>query len=76
MKTKNIFRQVTILLAYLLLITQSIYAVDEIDTELDVGSIDGAHAVNLTGAFTYTIPIKIPEGTMGMQPNLSLNVCY
>jgi len=58
---------------YLFGLAHSVLATTKIDQTLDVGAIDGAHAVNLTGAFTYTIPIKIPEGTMGMQPNLSLN---
>ena len=57
----------------LLGLAHSLLATTTIDETLDVGAIDGAHAVNLTGAFTYTIPIKIPEGTRGMQPNLSLN---
>jgi len=58
---------------YLFWVVQSLFATTTIDQTLDVGAINGTHAVNLTGAFTYTIPIKIPEGTMGMQPNLSLN---
>lgn len=36
------------------------------------GSISGDFAVNQTGSATYSIPIKIPPGTGGMQPSISL----
>ena len=32
-----------------------------------------AQSVTSDGAFTYSIPIKLPAGTNGMQPNISLN---
>jgi len=73
MKTNIILKHSLLLFAYMFFVMQSVMATKTIDTGLDVGTIDGAHSVNLSGAFTYTIPIKIPEGTMGMQPNLSLN---
>jgi len=75
MKTHIILKHSLLLFAYLFFALQSVMATKTIDTNLDVGAIDGAHSVNLSGAFTYTIPIKIPEGTMGMQPNLSL-ICH
>lgn len=37
-----------------------------------VGSIPGQFAVGPTGAATYTIPIEVPAGINGMQPNISL----
>jgi RHS repeat-associated protein len=37
-----------------------------------VGSIPGSFAVSPSGAATYTIPIEIPAGINGMQPNVSL----
>ncbi|GHT18483.1 hypothetical protein FACS189429_5090 [Bacteroidia bacterium] len=37
-----------------------------------VGSISGSFAVSPTGAATYTIPIEIPAGINGVQPNISL----
>ncbi|QFU06943.1 tRNA3(Ser)-specific nuclease WapA precursor (plasmid) [Pseudoalteromonas sp. THAF3] len=45
--------------------------VQEITAEA-VGTIAGQAAVN-GGAASYTIPIKLPPGRAGMQPNVSLN---
>lgn len=38
-----------------------------------VGSIPGQFAVSPTGAATYTIPIEVPAGINGMQPQVSIN---
>jgi RHS repeat-associated protein len=43
-----------------------------IDTKLPVGTIKGANTVSLTGAASYSIPIALPSGTRGVEPNLSL----
>ena len=37
-----------------------------------VGSIPGQLDVSPTGAATYTVPIEVPPGIQGMQPNISL----
>ncbi|MBL4709914.1 MAG: VCBS repeat-containing protein [Flavobacteriales bacterium] len=42
-------------------------------TQTSVGVIQGQFSVNSSGAATYEIPIKVPPGTAGMQPHLSLN---
>ena len=39
-----------------------------------VGAIGGTVNVSGLGGATYTIPIQVPEGLGGIQPNLS--VCY
>ena len=38
-----------------------------------VGAIDGVFDVSDLGGANYTVPIKVPEGLNGVQPNLSLN---
>ncbi|MBN1185570.1 MAG: VCBS repeat-containing protein [Bacteroidales bacterium] len=42
------------------------------DYSLPVGATKGSFNVTPTGAATYTVPIIIPPGTAGFQPNLSL----
>ena len=39
---------------------------------VEVGSMNGSFAVNEMGAATYTIPIDVPQGINGMQPNIAL----
>ena len=38
-----------------------------------IGSIPGKSGVSPTGAATYTIPIAVPTGINGMQPQISIN---
>jgi hypothetical protein len=42
------------------------------DKQYDVGSTVGYVSVNSTGAATYTIPIKVLQGTNGVTPQISL----
>ncbi len=42
------------------------------DTDLELGSIAGSFNVSSSGAATYTVPIAISPGTMGMQPSISI----
>ena len=42
-------------------------------TSRPVGAIDGAAGTSPSGAVNYTIPIKIPAGTNGMIPSISVN---
>ncbi|MCX6280638.1 MAG: FG-GAP-like repeat-containing protein [Bacteroidetes bacterium] len=37
-----------------------------------VGTLNGSLSVSLSGAATYNLPISLPPGVNGMQPNLSL----
>jgi len=55
------------------LITESQITNREIQQDLIVGKTPTSQTVSATGAFVYQIPIDIPSGTAGMQPNLSLN---
>lgn len=42
-------------------------------TPADVGTIAGNFGVTDSGAASYSIPLKIPPGSAGLQPNLALN---
>ncbi|MFV0500595.1 MAG: SpvB/TcaC N-terminal domain-containing protein [Bacteroidales bacterium] len=42
------------------------------NTENVVGTISGRVDVTPTGGASYTIPIEVPPGTKGLQPNISL----
>ena len=44
----------------------------EIESEVVVGAIGGTVDVSTLGGAVYTIPIQVPEGINGMQPNLSI----
>jgi RHS repeat-associated protein len=44
----------------------------QINTSLPVGSIPGSYDVSSGGAASYTIPLFIPKGTNGVQPDISL----
>lgn len=46
--------------------------VPEPDGEVVVGAIGGTVDVSALGGATYTIPIQVPEGLGGIQPNLSI----
>jgi len=43
-----------------------------IDQSLMVGKTTGLAEVSTNGAATYTIPIKIPKGVMGIEPGISI----
>ena len=38
----------------------------------DLGYLPGSGSVSKTGQYTYTIPLEVPAGRAGVQPNLSL----
>lgn len=44
----------------------------EIDKTLIVGKSPSAHQVSPTGAFTYQFPIRIPQGSKGIEPIINL----
>ncbi len=62
--------------AYSGLLTQTVenalYSGSEINTNLAVGTLPGAAAVSPAGAASYQIPIEVPVGTNGVQPQLSI----
>ncbi|TKG90729.1 hypothetical protein EYV94_22970 [Puteibacter caeruleilacunae] len=44
-----------------------------LNTSLHVGTIEGVFDVNRMGGATYSIPITVPDGPNGINPNISLN---
>lgn len=53
-------------------ITEADLSARVIDQLLPVGVVAGAAAVGATGAAGYSIPVQVPPGTNGMQPDLSI----
>jgi RHS repeat-associated protein len=54
------------------IIENELYPIGEINNNLPVGSLAGEAAVSPTGAATYNIPIEVPIGTNGFQPQISI----
>ena len=45
---------------------------DPLEGEVYFGTLQGKHQVSRDGSFSYRIPIQVPPGINGVQPNLSL----
>ncbi len=57
---------------FIVSLSLSFYSTSQAQTVL-AGSVAGQFSVNQNGAATYTLPIQVPPGVTGMQPQLSLN---
>ncbi|MDD2279361.1 MAG: SpvB/TcaC N-terminal domain-containing protein [Bacteroidales bacterium] len=66
------FTNLSIVLAFLSLSFLSNPIQSQINTSLPVGTTNGQGNVSPTGAFTYQVPLFIPEGSGGLVPQLSL----
>lgn len=53
-------------------LASSITGVPTLGATAPAGTLDGQLDVDAQGAATYSIPIKVPPGTNGVEPNLSL----
>ena len=60
-------------MCFLLLSTLSTSLLANTDSSPHIATLPGDFTVGSTGAAQYSIPIEIPEGTAGVQPQLSLN---
>lgn len=66
------FTSIKILLAFLSFCFLCNPIQSQINTSLPVGTTNGQGSVAPTGAFTYQVPLFIPEGTGGLVPQLFL----
>ncbi len=69
--SKNFMQLINCFFAGIFLCLGSLHS-QTIDKTKPVGSIDGSANSTGSGGATYTIPIEVPPGSNGMQPNLSL----
>ncbi len=46
---------------------------DALSGDIYYGALTGEHSIGPDGSFSYSIPIEVPPGINGMQPNLALN---
>lgn len=60
------------LLLFAVLLISVITCKAQPDINRPVGTIPGEVSVSMSGAATYTIPVRVPAGVAGLQPNLSL----
>jgi len=44
-----------------------------IDPNKAIGTIEGSHSIDNSGAFNYTIPIIVPSGSNGFEPSIAIN---
>ncbi|MGC6471094.1 MAG: FG-GAP-like repeat-containing protein [Flavobacteriales bacterium] len=58
---------------YFDLFNESIFESLTPDINLVVGKTEGHASVSKNGAAMYNIPIKVPKGTMGVEPNVSIS---
>ncbi|MGJ7030928.1 FG-GAP-like repeat-containing protein [Niabella hirudinis] len=65
------YKQILFLTVMMLLV--SIVGAQTIDLNRPVGMTEGVAGSNGSGAATYTIPVEVPAGIKGVQPQVSLN---
>lgn len=61
-----------LIVMYLSFMTNITLTAQRVTNSPFVGKIEAASDVSPTGAALYTIPIKVPDGVAGIQPNLSI----
>lgn len=69
---KNIYILIVLAISAISLYAQENNITPPAEDEVVVGAIGGNVDISTLGGATYSIPIQIPDGIDGMQPNLSI----
>ncbi len=73
MPERKLFLLIPVVIGFLTLLSQPLARADETDQEMSLAAVGGSAMVDpFTGSLSTSIPIEVPPGRHGMQPNLAL----